>query len=464
MSKTVKAVHPMQPSDDITPLEGQFSAARMTKPRGKARWNIALLMGFGILINYIDRLSISVTQTPLSQEFGLTATEFGILSSAFLWSYAIMQIPSGMLLDRFGVKKIWGASAVLWFIASVLTAVASGAWIIVLARVLLGVAEAPAFPGAMKATGLWFPRHERGLCTAIFDSGTRLANVVGLPLIAFTVATWGWREAFWVQAALSLVFLAAFVWKYSGPAAKLHKKAMTAEEYKYIVDGGASSESVRPKSDLATVGYLLRQRKVWGLSLGLAGAGYVLWMLLTWLPGYMQKSMDQSILQSGIYAAVPALAMFISELTIGGWWVDRVIGRGANADKVRKGVIVVGMLVALLTVGAAFSHSATTAIIWIAAGSAGIALVYVTSNSLPALIAPEGSAGSLAAIVNCVNLLAGVAAPIATGMVVDITGSFAFAFIIGGVALVGGLLSYLFLMGRLEPIPARAVVHDDAIA
>ncbi|WP_287930867.1 MFS transporter [Arthrobacter sp.] len=436
----------------------------MTKPRGKARWNIALLMGFGILINYIDRLSISVTQTPLSQEFGLTATEFGILSSAFLWSYAIMQIPSGMLLDRFGVKKIWGASAVLWFIASVLTAVASGAWIIVLARVLLGVAEAPAFPGAMKATGLWFPRHERGLCTAIFDSGTRLANVVGLPLIAFTVATWGWREAFWVQAALSLVFLAAFVWKYSGPAAKLHKKAMTAEEYKYIVDGGASSESVRPKSDLATVGYLLRQRKVWGLSLGLAGAGYVLWMLLTWLPGYMQKSMDQSILQSGIYAAVPALAMFISELTIGGWWVDRVIGRGANTDKVRKGVIVVGMLVALLTVGAAFSHSATTAIIWIAAGSAGIALVYVTSNSLPALIAPEGSAGSLAAIVNCVNLLAGVAAPIATGMVVDITGSFAFAFIIGGVALVGGLLSYLFLMGRLEPIPARAVVHDDAIA
>ncbi len=464
MSKTVKAVPPMQPSDDITPLEGQFSAARMTKPRGKARWNIALLMGFGILINYIDRLSISVTQTPLSQEFGLTATEFGILSSAFLWSYAIMQIPSGMLLDRFGVKKIWGASAVLWFIASVLTAVASGAWIIVLARVLLGVAEAPAFPGAMKATGLWFPRHERGLCTAIFDSGTRLANVVGLPLIAFTVATWGWREAFWVQAALSLVFLAAFVWKYSGPAAKLHKKAMTAEEYKYIVDGGASSESVRPKSDLATVGYLLRQRKVWGLSLGLAGAGYVLWMLLTWLPGYMQKSMDQSILQSGIYAAVPALAMFISELTIGGWWVDRVIGRGANTDKVRKGVIVVGMLVALLTVGAAFSHSATTAIIWIAAGSAGIALVYVTSNSLPALIAPEGSAGSLAAIVNCVNLLAGVAAPIATGMVVDITGSFAFAFIIGGVALVGGLLSYLFLMGRLEPIPARAVVHDDAIA
>ncbi|WP_138413360.1 MFS transporter [Sinomonas gamaensis] len=429
------------------------------RPRGKARWSIALLMGFGILINYVDRLSISVTQKPLTEDFGLTATEFGVLSSAFLWSYAIMQIPSGMLLDRFGVKRVWGASAVLWTVASVLTAIASGAWVIIIARVLLGVAEAPAFPGAMKATGQWFPRHERGLCTAIFDSGTRLANVLGLPLIAFTVSTWGWREAFWLQAVLSVIFLAAFLWRYSGPKARFAKGRMTSEEYSYIVQGGASSEEVRPSSDWATVAYLLRQRKVWGLSLGLAGAGYVLWMLLTWLPGYMQTTMNQSVLQSGIYAAVPAFAMFVSELTIGGWWVDRVIGRGANADKVRKGVLVVGMIIALFTVGAAFSDNPVSAIIWIAIGSAGIALVYVTSNSLPALIAPEGSAGSLAAIVNCVNLLAGVAAPIITGLIVDVTGHFVYAFFIGGIALVGGLASYLLLMGKIEPIPARAIVH-----
>jgi MFS family permease len=432
-------------------------AVKAVRPRGKARWSVALLMGFGILINYVDRLSISVTQGPLTKEFGLTAIEFGVLSSAFLWSYAIMQIPSGMLLDRFGVKKVWGASAVLWTVASVLTAIASGAWVIVLARVFLGVAEAPAFPGAMKATGLWFPRHERGLCTAIFDSGTRLANVLGLPLIAFTVATWGWREAFWLQAVLSLVFLGAFLWRYTGPKHKLAKGTLSAEEYRYIIEGGATSEDVRPASDWKTIAYLLRQRKVWGLSLGLAGAGYVLWMLLTWLPGYMQTSMNQSVLQSGIYAAVPALAMFVSELTIGGWWVDRVIGRGANPDRVRKGVLVAGMIVALFTVGAAFSNSPLVAITWIAIGSAGIALVYVTSNSLPALIAPEGSAGSLAAIVNCVNLLAGVAAPIVTGFIVDATGHFVYAFIIGGIALVGGLASYLLLMGRIEPIPAPAV-------
>ncbi|MFC9841560.1 MFS transporter [Rhodococcus sp. NPDC127530] len=431
--------------------------SEVIRPRGKVRWKIAVLLGSGILINYIDRLSISVTQAPLSEEFGLSATEFGLISAAFLWSYAIMQIPAGMLLDRFGVKKVWGAAAALWAIASVLTAMATGAWVIILARIFLGVAEAPAMPGAMKASGIWFPRHERALCTAIFDSGTRLANVIGLPMVAFAVATWGWREAFWLQAALSVAFLVGFVKIYGGPKAMFSKSAVTEAEYEYIVAGGASAEDVRPADSVATIGYLLRQRKVWGLSLGLAGAGYVLWMLLTWLPGYMQTGMNKSVLQSGMYAAIPALVMFLAELTIGGYLVDRLISRGADGNKVRKLTIVIGMLVAMLTVGAAFTQNATASIIWIALGSAGIALVYVTTNSLPALIAPEGSAGALGAIMNCINLLAGVAAPIVTGIIVDVTGSFQFAFILGGIALVGGLCSYLVLMGNIEPIPARAV-------
>lgn len=444
------------PHPELIPTE---ATPALRRPAGRARWTIALLLGSGILINYMDRLSISVIQTPLSRDFGLSATEFGVLSSAFLWSYAIMQLPSGMLLDRLGVKKVWAAGAALWTVASVLTAVASGAWLIVVARIFLGVAEAPAFPGAMKATGIWFPRHERGLCTAIFDSGTRLANVVGLPLVAFTVATWGWREAFWLQAALSVAFLVAFLVKYRGPKEAAARGKLGQEELQYIVDGGAADERSKPMGDLATLGYLLRQRKVWGLSLGLAGAGYVIWMLFTWLPGYLQTGMDQSVLKSGMFAAIPALAMFVSEMTIGGFWLDRAISRGASAERLRKGLIIVGMVTAFLTVGAAFSHSAVTAIVWIALGSAGIALVYVTSNSLPALIAPEGCAGSVAAIMNCVNLLAGVAAPILTGFVVDRTGSFHYAFIVGGVALLGGLLSYLFLMGRIEQIPAPAEQH-----
>jgi MFS family permease len=449
-------------SHRTTPVEhaapnGSAAPIRIHRPAGKARWVIAILLGSGILINYIDRLSISVIQTPLSHEFGLSATQFGVLSSAFLWSYAIMQIPAGVLLDRWGVKKVWAAGAVLWTVASVMTALASGAWMVIVARIFLGIAEAPAFPGAMKATGIWFPRHERGLCTAIFDGGTRLANVIGLPLVAFAVTVWGWREAFWLQAVLSLIFLIAFLVRYRGPKQAAARGKVTQEELDYIVSGGASDEDSKPQGDVATLLYLLKQRKVWGLSLGLAGAGYVIWMLFTWLPGYLQTGMNQSVLKSGILAAVPALAMFISEITIGGFWLDRAIARGRPADRLRKTLLVGGMIAAFFTVGAAFSHSATAAIVWIALGSAGIALVYVTANSLPALIAPDGCAGSVAALMNCINLLAGVAAPIVTGFVVDRTGSFHYAFIVGGIALLGGLLSFLLLMGRIEQIPPRPV-------
>lgn len=441
-----------RPQKTFTKIGAPMDAvARM---QGKVRWGMAVLLGLGVLINYVDRLSISVVATPLSQEFGLTAAQFGIVGSAFLWSYALMQVPSGMVLDRLGVKWTWRIAMMIWAVASFLTALASGFWMIIVARILLGLAEAPAMPGAMKATGTWFPRNERGLATAIFDSGTRLANVIGLPLVAFAVAVWGWREAFWLQGGLSVIYLAIFWAKYRAPKEKRQEGKLADEEYRYIVDGGGAAEESKNFS-VADFTYLLQQRKVWGLSLGLAGVGYVLWMLFTWLPGYLQMSYNQSVLDSGLYTAIPALAMFIGEVTIGGILVDRLITRGYSSDKVRKTVLIVGMLVAFLTVGAATSTSAASAITWIALGSTGIALVYVVSNTLPALIAPEGETGSVAAIMNCVNLLAGIVAPIVTGEIVDITGSFQYAFIVGGVALVGGLLSYLFLMGKIEPIPPR---------
>ncbi len=423
---------------------------------GKVRWAIAVVLGSGILINYIDRLSLSIVATPMMREFDISATTFGLIGSAFLWSYAVMQLPGGLLIDRIGVKWIWRVAMAIWAIASFVTALASGVWVVIAARVLLGAAEGPAMPGAMKATGQWFPTHERGLSTAIFDAGTRLANVVGLPLIAFTVATWGWREAFWLQGALSILFLIGFAVFYRGPKEMRSSGRLTDREYDYIVAGGGSAEETKPPGDLATLGYLLRQRKVWGLSLGLAGAGYVIWMLFTWLPGYLQKALDQTVMQSGLYAAIPGLTMFVAELAIGGVLVDRLITRGYASDRVRKATIIGGMLLAFLTVGAATTNDPSVAIVWIALGSAGIALVYVTSNTIPALIAPAGSAGTVAAIMNCVNLLSGVAAPIVTGLIVDATGSFQYAFIVGGVALVGGLLSYVFLMGRIEPIPERA--------
>ena len=153
------------------------------------RWGIGVLLGIGILINYFDRINLSVSGPQLQQAFNLSPEELGILFSAFFWSYSLLQIPAGMVLDRFGVTTIGRWGAFLWSAASTMTALAGGFGGVFAARVLLGVAEAPGFPASSKATGYWFPRKERALATAIFDAAAKLSNVIGVPLVALVVVT-----------------------------------------------------------------------------------------------------------------------------------------------------------------------------------------------------------------------------------------------------------------------------------
>ena len=160
---------------------------------GRRRWVIGLLLGVGILINYFDRVNISVAAPQLQQEFGLTPADIGLLFSAFFWSYAILQVPVGIVLDRWGVMRVSRIGAFLWGAASAIVAFASGFGFILVARILLGVAEAPAFPANSKATGYWFPRGERATATAIFDAAAKFSNVIGVPLVAVAVVSFGWR-------------------------------------------------------------------------------------------------------------------------------------------------------------------------------------------------------------------------------------------------------------------------------
>ena len=155
----------------------------------RLRWGIGVLLGIGILINYFDRVSLSVAAPQLEREFSLTAAHLGWLLSGFFWSYALLQIPVGMILDRYGVTAVNRASTFLWSVTCAATAFASGFATVFIARVGLGVAEAPGFPASSKATGYWFPRQERALATAIFDAAAKFSNVIGIPIMAFLVST-----------------------------------------------------------------------------------------------------------------------------------------------------------------------------------------------------------------------------------------------------------------------------------
>lgn len=417
------------------------------------RWWIGVLLGSGILVNYFDRINLSVAAPQLQQEFGLDATQVGLLFSVFFWSYAVLQIPVGLVLDRFGVMPIGRISAALWSVATALTALATGVGGIIAARILLGVAEAPAFPANAKATGYWFPRNERGLATAIFDSAAKFANVIGAPLVGFVVVAFGWRGAFWATAALNFTYFILYYLFYRDPSAD---PRVGAAERDYIRAGGGAAEGAAPAGAGAMLGYLLSTRKVWGLTIGFAAYGYSFALFLTWLPGYLVRELHMSILGSAEYTAIPWAVATVTDLVIGGWLIDHLISRGGNETTVRKTVLVIGMLLGLAVFGAAFTERPAIAIFWISVALAGLAAAAPVGWSIPSLIAPKGGAGTIGGIMNFVNNLMGAVAPVVTGFIVGATGSFSGAFLVAGVALVVGIFSYVVLLGPIEPVPEPA--------
>ena len=254
-----------------------------------------------------------------------------------------------MVLDRFGVTRVGRWGAFLWAVASTITAIASGFGGILAARVLLGVAEAPAFPASQKATGYWFPTHERSRSTAIFDSAAKFSNVIGVPLVAFAIVNLGWRWGFGITAILSLAYFVAYWAIYRDPS---EDKRLSKAEHDYILAGGATREGAAESGQSTMLGYLLRNRKVWGLTIGFSAYGYSFYLFLTWLPGYLVQTLHMSILKSAGYATIPWIFASLSDLLIGGFLVDHLIARGYDDTKVRKTVLVAGMLLGLAVFGA----------------------------------------------------------------------------------------------------------------
>jgi ACS family D-galactonate transporter-like MFS transporter len=414
------------------------------------RWRTGALLGFGVLANYLDRLNLSVAAPQLQQAFHLSPGQVGLFLSAFFWSYALSQVPSGVLLDRIGPTRIGRWSAFLWGIASLITALAGGFGGILAARILLGVAEAPGFPLNAKVTGYWFPRQERALATAIFDAAAKFSNVIGIPLIACLVVGAGWRWGFGLTAALSFIYFAAFFVIYRDPS---KDPGLSRVEYRYILEGGATPEGHIESSSMGMLGYLLTKPKMWALIVGFAAYGYTFYLLLTWLPSYLVQIMHVTILRSASYAAIPWAVATVADLLVGGWLIDRLVTGGYDQSRVRKTVLVGGMTLGLSIFGVTLTANPSWAILWISLALGGLAAAAPVCWSLPSLIAPKAGVGSVGSLMNLSNNLMGGAAPIVTGYIVGATKSFTMAFLLAGAFLVIGIVSFVVVLGEIEPIP-----------
>jgi sugar phosphate permease len=431
-------------------IEHTTAAEGMQRPSTNRRWWIAGLLAVGVLVNYFDRVNLTVASPLIQDEFHIGPAEMGILFSAFGWTYGFLQIPVGMLLDRFGVTRVMRWSTFSWGVASVITAFSTGMSTLFLSRMLLGVAETPGFPANSKATGYWFPRQERGLATALFDAAAKFSNVIAIPLVAFLMLHFGWRGGFIATAAISFVFFAMFWAFYRDPSAD---KNLSNQERTYLKAGRAAQEGEAAANAVGMLGYLLRNRKVWGLSIGFAAYGYAFALFIFWLPGYLVKEMHMDILKSATFTTIPWIFATASDLLIGGWLIDHLIRKGHDESKVRKAIIVFGMLMGLAVVGAGLTADPYWAIFWITISLSGLAAAAPAGWSIPALIAPKGGAATVGGIMNFLNSVTGIAAPIVTGFIVGATQSFSRAFLLAGVMLAIGIVSYVFVLGRIEQIP-----------
>ncbi len=415
----------------------------------RRRWLIAFVLGFGVLVNYFDRVNLSVAKEGLFRDFGISNVTFGYLLSAYNWTYAALQLPSGVLLDLFGVQIIGRLSPIIWAAACFGGAFAPGLRYFFASRLLLGVGEAPTFPANSKATGYWFPRKERSLATAIFDSSAKLAAGIGTLTIGMVVIHFGWRFAFCVTGVASLLYFLAFFILYRDPD---KDKNLSPEEREYLVRNGAVSQVKGPDSGVSLL-YLMGKRKIFGLSLGFAAYNYCFYLMLTWLPSYFTGALHLSLHEAVIYTSIPWFFATASDLLFGGWLVDALVKRHANESLMRQMVLVGGMIVGLALLGPIFTRTPAAAVFWITLSISGLAASAPVAWTIPSLIAPRDTVGKVGGIMNFANQIAAIAAPVLTGYLIGAKDDFSRAFMMAAGALVVGIFGYAVLLGKIEQLP-----------
>ncbi|KWO42466.1 hypothetical protein WT97_02240 [Burkholderia sp. MSMB1459WGS] len=416
--------------------------------RSTMRWWVAGLMWAAIAINYIDRTVLSAAAPKIQSEFHLDAIQMGIIMSAFFWSYALLQLPAGLLADRFGQKKVLGFAVLWWSVATAMTGLASGFRSLVALRVALGVGEAGAYPSNAGIATRWFPRKERATVAGIFDSGSKLGGAIALPLIGWMLAAFDWKMTFVLTGLLGVVWFVVWLVSFTDSPAK-HPRVSAAELAHIESDRlseGAQSTTRPPWRKL------FAHRNIWAMCIGFFMINYNSYFFITWLPTYLMKERGMSVLQMGWMASLPLLASIFVEI-LAGWASDRVFASGKlSLTATRKLFLVIGLLMASSIGLAAFAQSAWLAVLLLCIAKSGTTVAASQVWALPGDVAPPNAVSMVAGLQNTVSNLGGVVGPVITGAIVGATGSFVPALLFSSALIAIAIVNYLFLLGKVEPI------------
>jgi MFS family permease len=432
-----------EPSADLRPI-----AARAKPVKRYQVITVGLLLLIGI-INYIDRSALSIANTSIQRDMLITPSQMGILLSAFSLAYAFAQLPLGVVIDRLGSKLSLGAALLGWSVAQTASGLINSFSAFIGLRVILGIGEAPMFPSAAKALSEWFEAEKRGTPTGIVLSSTCIGPCIAPPLLTLLMVTWGWRVMFIATGVLGI--LVAICWLSFYKSKERYLRELPAEERDRLTalqaqQATTPAPKLTMKEQFVAWTELFSHKSTWGAVLGFMGVIYMLWLHLTWLPGYFEREHGLSLYQT---AWVVSLAYVFGALgtIVAGRLCDRLVSKGATVLGSRKRVVVCALFAAaIFTVPLSFGSGLVLSVALLCAALFSVNMASSTAWMIANTIVDSRRVASFGSIQNFGGYLAGSAAPVITGFSIQQSGSFASAFLISAVVASVAAMAYALLI------------------
>lgn len=435
-------------------MESQLSigAAVGVEQPTKVRWKIFLMMLMLIAINYIDRASLSVAMPLIAKEFDIGPAAQGLLLSSFFWTYAFMQIPGGMLADRFGPRVVIAGSTLGWGFFQTIAAACTG-WVgLLFTRLGLGAAEAPIYPAGGKLNGIWMTQNERGRGATLLDGGAPLGAALGALIIAGLISEFdSWRTSF-VVAGVGTMVAGFFAWWYVRNHPREHAGVNDAEA-RYIEEAHAADHAAEPNNASGKVMDFFKYRSVWGMFFGWMCFNSLFYGLLTWMPTYLSKVHGFDIKQMGGAVFAMFFCGFVGEL-VGGWIADKWKESGASQTKVFRTLFGFSSIIATVAIySVAQIKDPMTVVIMLC-----VTLFFLRWCGLfwviPSLLGRRNRVGFLGGTMNLGGNVAGIGVPIVVGLIVQATGSYFMALMLFTAAGAGLFVCSTLLIdyGRKLPV------------
>lgn len=435
-----------------------MSTAAITQKPTRRRFFILGLVAATTMINYLDRTVLGAAAPMLTKDLGLSAAMMGLVFSAFSWTYTAAQIPGGAVLDKLGVRLVYCLSIVGWSITVIAQGLAMGAASLIGARLAMGIAEAPCFPGASRVVATWFPQGERARATSIYTVGEYIGLAVVSPLLFVLMPVMGWRLPFVALGILGVAFGLFWYRAYREPAQDRH---VNAAELALIEAGGGFGDKAVEQVPFSweAMRRLLGFRQIWGAGIGQFAGNATLVFFLTWFPTYLSQERGMNLSKEGWMAAFPYMTAAVGIL-FGGWISDRLIRWTGSVNLGRKVPIVCGLLLQVFMILANYVESEQQLILVMAVAFFGQGMVGIGWTVISD-IAPVGYAGITGGLFNFLSNMAGIVTPLAIGIVIAATGSFAWALTGIGVTGVLGAISYVLLIGDIRRLTITNTALND---